>query len=122
MRRPSASVFPISTVMPARLCSTSSGRKAFPETLFSTAGTKMRSRTGRPAIMIIRARPSVVAAPPISFFISFIPVGGFRSRPPLSKQTPLPTIVTFGSLGLPHRISISRGARSDARPTACTIG
>ena len=44
--RPSASVLPISTVMPLRVGTTSSGRKALPDTLFSTAGTSSRSRTG----------------------------------------------------------------------------
>jgi hypothetical protein len=38
-------------------------------------------------------------------------VGGLMSRPPLSKHTPLPTSVSFGSLGLPQFSSISRGAR-----------
>lgn len=39
MSRPSASVFPFSTLMPARVDSTSSGRYAFPLTEFSTVGT-----------------------------------------------------------------------------------
>ena len=46
MSRPSASVLPTSTVMPLRVVMMSSGRKALPETEFSTAGTSTRSRTG----------------------------------------------------------------------------
>ena len=45
IRRPSASVLPISTVMPLRLVSTSPGRKALPAIEFSTAGMSTRSRT-----------------------------------------------------------------------------
>ena len=58
----------------------------------------------------------------MSFFISSMPDDGLMSRPPLSKQTPLPTMVTFGCVGLPQRRSISRGARGLARPTAWMAG
>ena len=60
----------------------------------------------------------------MSFFISRMPLAGLMSSPPLSKQTPLPTIATRGCFGLPHSSSISRGARSceAARPTAAIIG
>ena len=44
--RPSASVLPISTVRPLRLLRMSPGRKAAPETAFSTAGISRWSRTG----------------------------------------------------------------------------
>ena len=47
--------------------------------------------------MTIAASPIAVAAPPMSFFISPIEAGGLMSRPPVSKQTPLPTSVTFGA-------------------------
>ena len=56
-RRPSASVLPISTVLPARLVSTSPGRKALPEMLFSAAGISTRRRTSSPlAITHVRQR------------------------------------------------------------------
>ena len=44
----------------------SPSRKALPATEFSTAGTRTRSRTGVFVAMIIPARPSTVAAPPMS--------------------------------------------------------
>ena len=44
--------------------------------------------------MIRRAKPKACAAPPISFFINRIPLAGLIFRPPVSKQTPLPTKVT----------------------------
>ena len=46
--------------------------------------------------MISFASASAWAAPPMSFFISRMPLAGLMSRPPLSKQTPLPTIAIFG--------------------------
>ena len=41
---------------------------------------------------------SAEAAPPMSFFISPMAPPGLRLSPPVSKQIPLPTIVTFGAL------------------------
>ena len=74
--------------------------------------------------MISCASASAWAAPPMSFFMIRMPPACLRSSPPLSKQTPLPTIATRGSSGLPHSSSISRGARSGvaARPTAAISG
>ena len=72
--------------------------------------------------MIIEARPSTLAAPPMSFFISSMPLDGLMSRPPVSKQTPLPTSVTLGASLSPQTMSISRGASAEARPTAWIIG
>jgi hypothetical protein len=67
-----------------------------PATALSTAATSTRNRTGKPELMTSRASPSAVAAPPISFFISRMALDGFKSSPPLSKQTPLPSSVTLG--------------------------
>ena len=61
--RPSASVLPISTVMPLRLCSTSPGRKALPAMAFSTAGISTRSRTCSFAAMIICGKAQHVGRP-----------------------------------------------------------
>ena len=74
--------------------------------------------------MIMWARPRTLAAPPMSFFISSMPADGLMSRPPVSKQTPLPTSVTFGAPGSPQVKSISRGARAGAAaaPTAWISG
>ena len=47
-----------------------------------------------------------------------IPLEGLMSSPPVSKQTPLPTRVSFLCFGFPHVKSIKRGRRSLAMPTA----
>ena len=119
--RPSASVLLTSTLSPLRLGKTSCGRNALPATEFSTAGIRTRSCSGKLSDMIIYARPSTVAAPPISFFINPMDAEGLMSRPPVSKQTPLPTRVKRGPF-VPQFISINRGARGEARPTAWISG
>ena len=72
------------------------GRKLDPAMAFSTAGIKTRRRSFKPRAMIMWARPRAVAAPPMSFFMLSIAASGLMSRPPVSKQTPLPTSVTRG--------------------------
>jgi hypothetical protein len=101
---------------------TSPGRKALPEMALSTAGISSCRFTGSFNAMTMVARPSALAAPPMSFFIQRMPSAGLRSRPPESKHTPLPTSVSRGWRGLPQFSSIKRGARLEARPTACTAG
>ena len=64
----------------------------------------------------------MIAAPPMSFFISFIAPDGLMSSPPESKQTPLPTRVTLGAASSPQTRSTRRGARVLARPTAWMAG
>ena len=66
--------------------------------------------------MIMWASASTVAAPPMSFFIISMPLDGLMSRPPVSKHTPLPTSVIFGSAGSPQVRSIRRGARAERAP------
>ena len=95
-RRPSASVLPISIDRPLREAITSPGRMAAPETAFSATGSSMVSRTGSPAAITIRPSARAWAAPPMSFFISRMPDEGFKSRPPVSKVTPLPTSTSAG--------------------------
>ena len=116
-KRPSASVLLISTVRPLRLTRISCGRKASPLIAFSTAGISIRSCNGILLAMIILARPMTWAAPPMSFFINPIDAPGLIFNPPVSKHTPLPTSVSVGPL-VPQVMSISRGSRSEARPTA----
>ena len=70
----------------------------------------------------MRARASAHAAPPMSFFMSFMPAAGLRSSPPESKHTPLPASVIFGMSGSPQARSISLGALTLARPTAWIAG
>ena len=67
--------------------------------------------------MISWARASACAAPPMSFFISRIPLAGLMSSPPLSKHTPLPMMAMRGSLSRPQSSSIRRG-RALARRAA----
>ena len=90
----------------------SRGRKLVPEIEFSTAGISTRSRTFSPRAMIMCASASAVAAPPMSFFMLSMPVSGLMSSPPVSKQTPLPTSVIFGSLCVaPGQVDQPRRAR-----------
>ena len=118
---PSASVFPTSTGMPARVSMISSGRIDFAETAFSAVGTRTLRRIGISAVISAAARPRTVAAPPMSFFIISIAFDGFRSSPPESKLMPLPIRVTAGPAA-PQRMSISRGPTSAARPTVLMAG
>ena len=120
-KRPSASVLLISTLRPLRLMRISCGRNASPLIEFSTAGINIRSCKGILLAMIILASPITWAAPPISFFINPIEAPGLIFNPPVSKHTPLPTSVSLGPL-VPQVISINRGSRGEARPTAWIIG
>ena len=72
--------------------------------------------------MIMRASAMAVAAPPMSFFMSSMAASGLRLRPPVSKQTPLPTRVTLGARSSPQTMSKRRGSSAAARPTAWIIG
>ena len=45
----------------------------------------------------------------MSFFMISMPLDGLMSRPPVSKQMPLPTSVTVGAPARPQLMSISRG-------------
>mmetsp|Transcript_1564 Transcript_1564/g.4900 ORF Transcript_1564/g.4900 Transcript_1564/m.4900 type:complete len:239 (-) Transcript_1564:657-1373(-) len=124
---PSASVFPISTVCPLLLWMTSLGRNAFPATQFSTQGRRTRSFTSSLAPITMEARLSTLAAPPMSFFMVSMLLGGLMSRPPVSKQTPLPTMVTRGAsallLALQTMSTTSGSLPEDAAlPTAWTSG
>mmetsp|Transcript_13137 Transcript_13137/g.46124 ORF Transcript_13137/g.46124 Transcript_13137/m.46124 type:complete len:205 (-) Transcript_13137:998-1612(-) len=123
--RPSASVLPISVVMPFLATRMSPGRKETASTLFSAAAIRTRSLTFSLSRMIMWARPRTSAEPPMSFFICRIPDAGLMSSPPVSNVMPFPTSVTLGSLSFPHRRSISLGAcfpGGVARPTAWICG
>ena len=100
----------------------SPGRIAGAEIAFSTAGTSSRSRKSSPSPITMSARPMAVAAPPMSFFMIPMEAGGLMSSPPVSKQTPLPTSVTFGASARPQTRSSSRGGSEAAAPTASIIG
>ena len=72
--------------------------------------------------MIMCASASAVAAPPMSFFISSMALDGLMSRPPVSKQMPLPMMRHLRRAGAAPGESIRRGARGLARPTAWMSG
>ena len=64
-------------------------------------------------------------APFLSIFISSMSAGGFSEMPPVSKQTPFPTIASrrpSGSLppGVPPESAIRRGRSGACRRTAST--
>lgn len=67
--RPSASVLPISTVLPLALTSTSPGRYAVPLTMFSQDADMKCTSTLGCSSATARAAPNVAAAPPMSNFI-----------------------------------------------------
>ncbi len=100
----------------------SRGRKLVPEIEFSTAGIITRSRTFSLRAMTMCASAKAVAPPAMSFFMLSMPVSVLMSSPPVSKHTPLPTSVIFGSASLPQVMSISRGVRAEPAPTAATSG
>src|SRR5690606_16043759 len=78
---------------------------------FSAAGIRRCSRTGKRAPITSCASARAWAAPPISFFIRSMAEAGLMSKPPLSKQMPLPTMAMRGFPGSPHCSSIRRGAK-----------
>ncbi len=113
IRRPSASVLPISTVRPLRLLKTSPGRNASPETEFPTAGINSRNCSFSFAPITMRGdgqrrrRPRPYPSSSVS-----MPEDGLISRPPVSKQTPLPTRVTRGAFRIaPAQIDQAGRAR-----------
>ena len=58
---------------------------------------------------------SALAAPPMSFFMISMPLAGLMSRPPVSKQMPLPTSVTRGAPApAPGEVDEARRARAGA--------
>src|SRR4030095_8684186 len=96
--RPSASVLPISTVVPFIARSTSPGRMAAPEGMFSVAAIRPWTSTCGLSAGSARMMPSTAAAPDMSSFIRSMPSALLRSRPPESKVMPLPMTATFRRL------------------------
>ena len=90
-RRPSASVLSTSTVLPPRMRSTSFGRIAEPDGMFSAMHSHAVMRTGRPSRAAASSRRA--RSPRRSCRTSCRPwmPAGFSERPPESKVMPLPT-------------------------------
>ncbi len=84
MRRPSASVLRTSTVLPRYIVSTSPGRVARPEIMFSAIGAKAVTRTGSSSSAMARIALTTLAAPAMSIFIVVIEAPGLIDRPPES--------------------------------------
>ena len=87
-------MLPISIVVPFIARSTSPGRMAEPEGMFSVAA--IRPWTSTPGLRAGSARmiPSTAAAPDMSSFMRSMPSAVLRSRPPESNVMPLPMIAT----------------------------
>ncbi len=80
-----------STVLPDSVFTTSPGRCAVPDGMFSTMPTSPTASTlaRRPASAAIS--PITAAPPAMSNFMSSMPPAGLMEMPPVSKVTPLPT-------------------------------
>ena len=100
MRRPSASVLPTSTVCPLRILSTSEGRYADPDGMFSAIGTVAMISTGSFSAAAATVLAMTAAAPPMSDFIGAM-FAVLMLSPPESKVIPFPTraIRAFGRAG-----------------------
>jgi hypothetical protein len=92
---PSASVSVTSIEVPLRARITSPGRTAAPPGMFSTSGSTPVTATGTPSSGSARSTPSTLAAPAMSSFMPSMDFPRLRSRPPVSKVTPLPTRPTW---------------------------
>ncbi len=100
-KRPSASVLMTSIVSPFIDVTTSPGRTALPDGMFSTSPT--RPTTLALALRSARARmvPATTPAPPMSMVMSSMPPAGFSEIPPVSNTTPLPTKASGASSASP---------------------
>ena len=122
-RRPSASVLRISTVSPFIDVTTSPGRIAVPEGIFSTSPTIPTTLALALRKASVRITPATVPAPPMSMVISSMPPAGLRLIPPVSKTTPLPTNASgAASLSPPfHCMTTTFEGLADPCPTASNV-
>ena len=90
-RRPSASVFKFSTVIPDSDVTTSPGLIELPSGMFSTRPTIPTTLREISCEAMACIAPTTAPEPPISYFISPIPADGLIEIPPVSNVTPLPT-------------------------------
>ncbi len=73
------------------MVSTSDGRAAEPDGMFSAIAAYVVTWTGRPSRAIASVAPITAAAPAMSDFMLIMPLAVFSERPPESKVMPLPT-------------------------------
>ena len=117
-RRPSASVFVTSTVVPSYMVMMSLGRWAPPPGMFSASASQASTRTASSWRAAARTTPRTVAAPAMSDFISGMEAGCLRDRPPESKVMPLPTRATRERARRGAQVTRTRrGGRAEPRPT-----
>ncbi len=86
----------ISIVTPFDAVTTSPGRIAWPDGMFSVAPTTATIRTGSFSVAIARIAPSTAAPPDMSNFISNILLADLIEMPPVSNVTALPTRPSTG--------------------------
>ena len=114
--RPSASVLITSMVCPDIERTTSPGRCALPDGMFSTRPTTPTASTWAPRAASARIRPITVAAPAMSHFISSMLAAGLIEMPPVSKVTPLPTKASGAGCASPAAAVVPAGR---LRPHHC---
>ena len=95
MSRPSASVLSTSTVVPPYWVSTSPGRWAVADGMFSAIGTVAITSMGSPWLAASTMVATTDAAPAISEVMWCIDAAGLIEMPPVSKVMPLPISATF---------------------------
>ena len=82
--RPSASVLVTSTVLPLYIVSTSPGRIAVPDSMFSAIGAYVVTATGSSSAAMAKVAAITAAAPAMSYFIVAIELPGLMVSPPES--------------------------------------
>ena len=95
VRRPSASVLLISTVLPDIDLSTSPSLYDLPDGMFSVQAAMACTSYGTPMSASTPMALMTAAAPDMSIFMSSIAFDGLSDRPPESKVTPLPMSAIF---------------------------
>ena len=107
-----------STVFPPRMRSTSFGRVAVPDGMFSARQSQPDTRTGTSSSASATIVASTAAAPAMSVFMPTIDAIGFSESPPESKVMPLPMSArcTDAPAGA-HSRRTSRGPRLEPLPT-----
>ena len=119
-RRPSASVFSTSTVLPPAPVRMSPGLIARPPGMFSVAGTTPTTLIGAPSMAMARIAQMTAAPPAMSSFMRSMPSAGLIEMPPVSNVMPLPTRPSTGAAGAPGGscvITMRRGGSALPRAT-----
>ena len=108
-----------STVRPPYIRSTSPGRYAVADGMFSAIGTVAVTATGSSSRAASTVVATTAAAPAMSEVMWSMCAAGLIEMPPVSNVTPLPTSATDArGAGPPdQRSRTSRGLRDDPPPT-----